>query len=147
MHPVFPALFAEKTVFFNWMILAPLLKIFDHIWNTFFGGSLFCSTGLYIWSYANTTGSMALRLQQLQWEGSGTAIPGLQSKAQKLWYTSLVAPRHAGSSWTRDWTHVSLTGKRILYHWTTREVLNFLLLKTALTIWEGDGGGVFPESP
>ena len=34
--------------------------------------------------------------------------------------TSLVAPRHVGPSWTRDWTCVPCIGRR-LYHWATRE--------------------------
>ena len=39
----------------------------------------------------------------------------------------LAAPWHVGSSWIRDWTHVSCTGKWILYHLATREALkNFL---------------------
>ena len=35
----------------------------------------------------------------------------------------LVAPRHVGSSWTRGRTCVPCTGRWILSHWTTREVL------------------------
>ena len=31
-----------------------------------------------------------------------------------------------GSSWTRDWTHVPCISRRILYHWTTMEVLWFI---------------------
>ena len=58
-------------------------------------------------------------------------LPWLQSMgsrlwAQWLWYTGLVAPLHVGSSWTRDWTHVSCTGRRILYHWATREALSLI---------------------
>ena len=33
----------------------------------------------------------------------------------------LAALQHVGSSHTRDWTHVSCTGRWILYHWATRE--------------------------
>ena len=36
----------------------------------------------------------------------------------------LVALRHVGSSWTRDWTHVLCISRRISNHWTTREVLS-----------------------
>ena len=43
----------------------------------------------------------------------------------------LTPRRHVGSSWTRDWTHVFCTGRRILNHWATREapvlLLNVLL--------------------
>ena len=34
----------------------------------------------------------------------------------------LVAPPHVGSSWTRDQTLVPCFRRRILNHWTTREV-------------------------
>ena len=32
------------------------------------------------------------------------------------------APGHVRSSWTRDQTHVPCIGRRILYHWATKEV-------------------------
>ena len=34
----------------------------------------------------------------------------------------LVAPRHVESSWIKDGTCVPYIGRRILNHWTTREV-------------------------
>ena len=43
-------------------------------------------------------------------------------RAQKLWRTGLVAPRHVESSWSRDWTHVPCIGRWILNHCATREV-------------------------
>ena len=45
--------------------------------------------------------------------------------AQYLWCMDLVTPWHVGSSWTRDRTHVPCTGRRILNHWTNREVQHF----------------------
>ena len=48
----------------------------------------------------------------------GFQVHGLQS----LWLMGLSAPQHVESSLTRDGTHVSCIGRRILYHWTTREV-------------------------
>ena len=33
-----------------------------------------------------------------------------------------------GSSWTKDWTHVSCIGRQILYHWVSREALFSLLI-------------------
>ena len=36
--------------------------------------------------------------------------------AKKLWFTSLVAPQHVKSSWTRDGSHVPCTGRQILMH-------------------------------
>lgn len=41
--------------------------------------------------------------------------------------TGLAAPRHVGSSPTRDRTRVSCSGRRILYHRVSREVLEFIL--------------------
>ena len=50
-------------------------------------------------------------LQELWCRGSIVVEPGL-SCSVACW-----------SSWTRDQTHVSCTGRRILYHWATREAL------------------------
>ena len=47
---------------------------------------------------------------------------GSRALAQQLWHTGSVAPRHVGSSQTRDQTCVSSTGRQFLNHWTTREV-------------------------
>ena len=46
--------------------------------------------------------------------------------AQQSWGTSLAVLWHVGSSQTRDGTHGPCTGKRMLNHWTTREVLLLL---------------------
>ena len=51
---------------------------------------------------------------------------GSRAQAQQLWCTGLAAPRPVGSSWTRDRTHVPCIGRRILIHWTTRQVLRSL---------------------
>ena len=39
------------------------------------------------------------------------------------WLMALAAPRHVGSSQTRDRTHVPCIGRQILTHFATREVL------------------------
>ena len=52
----------------------------------------------------------------LGWEGFSSC----HTWAQSLWPTGLIAPRHVGSSWNRDRTRVSYTGRQILYHWDTR---------------------------
>ena len=50
---------------------------------------------------------------------------------QQLWNMGLVALQHVGSPWTRDRTYVPCFGRRILNHWTTREVpYVFLVLCT-----------------
>ena len=45
-----------------------------------------------------------------------------------LWNTGLVAPKHVGSSWTRDQTRVPGTGGWILIHSATKEVPISLIL-------------------
>ena len=53
---------------------------------------------------------------------------GARARAQQLWGTGFVAPRHLRSSWTRDGTHILWTGRQVLNHWTTREALETSLL-------------------
>ena len=53
-------------------------------------------------------------------------VHGLSSgtQAQQLWHPGLAASgMWDPSSLTRDWTHAPCIGRRILNHWTTREVL------------------------
>ena len=45
-----------------------------------------------------------------------------QERRLSSWPTGLVAPRHAGSSWTRARTRVPCIGRWILNHCATREV-------------------------
>ena len=40
---------------------------------------------------------------------------------ERLTCLGIVAPRYMGSSWIRGWTHISCTGRWILYQWATRE--------------------------
>ena len=55
-------------------------------------------------------------------------LTGSRAQAQQLWRSGLVAPRHVGSSRTRDRTHVPCLGRRILNHCATREApMNFLI--------------------
>ena len=50
-------------------------------------------------------------------------LTGSRAQAQQLWRTGLAAPRHVGSSRTRDRTRVPCIGRRILNHCATREAL------------------------
>ena len=54
-----------------------------------------------------STGSRACRLQKVRPLGSST-------QSQELWHMGIVALRYMGSSWMRDWTLVSCTGRRLL---------------------------------
>lgn len=49
-------------------------------------------------------------------------------QAQQLLFSGLAAPRHVGSSLSRDQTRVSCTGKQILYWWATRGALTLTSL-------------------
>ena len=62
------------------------------------------------------------REQASHWGGfscCGEQTLGIQ--VQWLWHTDLVAPRHEGSFWIRDWTHVSCPGRWITHRRATRE--------------------------
>ena len=63
-----------------------------------------------------STGFSLQWLLLMQSMGSGV-------RSQQLWPSGLVTPCHVGSSWTRDGTCIFCTGRRILTHWTIREVL------------------------
>ena len=52
-------------------------------------------------------------------------LAGSRAQAQQLWRKGLVAPRHVGSSQTRDRTRVPCIGRRILNHCTTKEAYLF----------------------
>ena len=65
------------------------------------------------------------------WAWASVAVaPGSGAPEQQSWHLGLVALRHAGFSWARDWAHVFCIGRWILYHlhwqvsslWATREV-------------------------
>ena len=80
---------------------------------------------------ATSRGYSSLRCSgfSLRWllllQSMGSRHAGFSScgtRAQQLWHTGLAAPRHVGSSQTRDRTHIPCTGRWILNHCTTREV-------------------------
>ena len=55
-----------------------------------------------------------------------TGFSSCGRRAQSLWGMGLVAPRHVGSSPTRDGTRVPCISSRILNHCATREVPDFI---------------------
>ena len=55
----------------------------------------------------------------------GSSVHGI-SQARILEWTAISFSR--GSSRPRDWTHISCTGRQILYHWPTREASMTLML-------------------
>ena len=47
---------------------------------------------------------------------------------QLLWCMGLAAPWYVESSWIRDQTCVPCIGRKASNHWTTRKVLDFLIM-------------------
>ena len=92
---------------------------FAQLWRA--GATLCCSARASCCSGFSCCGARALGVR-----ASVVVAQGLNScgtRAQQLWRTGLVAPRHVGSSQTRARTRVPCIGRRILNHCATREVL------------------------
>ena len=60
--------------------------------------------------------------------GLSSGSRALERRLSSCGDMGLVAPRHVGSSWTRDRTHVPCIGRQILNHCATREVLLLLYM-------------------
>ena len=102
-------------------------KIYDYLF--IFGGTeslllfrVFSSCSAQISHFGGFSCCVARALERT---GSERQVLGSGAQAQYLWRTGLVAPRHLGSSQTRDWTCVSCIGRWILDQWATREALGF----------------------
>ena len=71
--------------------------------------------------------------------GSVVAAPRLYTGSVVVAHR-LSCPRYVGSSWIRDWTHVSCAGRRILYHWATRDaqcslnIMSFASIRSSHTL-------------
>ena len=78
------------------------------------GTALHCSTRV-----SHCCGFSCCRAQALE--------HSLRAWAQYLWHMGVVDPWHAGSSRTRDRTHVSCIGRQILNPWTTGKALAYIL--------------------
>ena len=76
---------------------------------------LWC-TGSRVWVLESIVASCGL-------SGCSSSALGHRLSSCGAW---AFAPKHVGSSWTKDWTPVSCVGRQILYHWTTREALELL---------------------
>ena len=55
--------------------------------------------------------------------GGRAGFSSCSTRARELWCAGLVAPRHVGSSQTKDQACVPCIGRLILNHWITRDVL------------------------
>ena len=56
-------------------------------------------------------------------------------RAQELRSPGLVAPRHGGSFWSRDWTHIPCFGRQILNYWTTKSLPLISSLISLTILW------------
>ena len=105
------------------------------------GFSLVAARGaaLYGGAWASRCGGLRWGAQALEGAGfSGCGSWALsRAQAQSLWFRSLVALWHVGSSRTRNRTRVSCIGRWILYHWATGEAQKFCFFKWNLSwLWE-----------
>ena len=90
------------------------------------GLSLVAASGGYS-SFWCTGFSLQWLLLSQSTDSRHTGFSSCGARAQQLWLTGLVAPRHVGSSRTRAWTRVPRFGRRILNHCATREVPQIFL--------------------
>ena len=63
---------------------------------------------------------------RMDYSPPGSSVRGT-SRARMLQWVAISFSR--GSSWPRDWSHVSCIGRRVLYHWATWEALMVLSWK------------------
>ena len=65
------------------------------------------------------------------WVPGRSGYSSCRTWARVLWFPRLVAPRHVGSSWTRDRMGVSCIAKRIVYPFPPEKPYSFLMLIAA----------------
>ena len=127
----------KSNVLLCWVFVA--LQASLSVWHAGAALSLccmgFCCRGFSLQS----TGSRVhrLRSQLLQHVGSVVGAPGSRATdSVVVAYRLSFAPGHVGSSQIKDQTHVSCTGRWILYHWATKEALDHLK-NTSMSWWHG----------
>ena len=114
-------------------ILFIYLKIFIYLlgcagsWLLPVGFSLITASGSYslvagLWLLTSVASLVAEHRLWGKWAQELQLLDS-RAQAQQLWGTGFAAPPQVGSSWFRDWTCVSCTGRWILSHWAPREAL------------------------
>ena len=101
-------------------------EMFIHLFSAVLGLCCFAQafSSCSKWALLSCAGFSPQRLLLLQSTGSGHAgCSSWGTQAQSSQLVGLVAPKHVKSSWIRDQTHVPCTGRWILIHCATREVL------------------------
>lgn len=93
------------------------------------GFSLWCP--LFLWSM----GSRAPGLQQLQYVSSVVTAGGLESAGSIAVAHRLICFMARGIFSHQGSNHVLCIGRRILNHWTCREVPNILLTEQLYLVW------------
>ena len=112
----------------TFMIRKSKLQCFKHAWLRSSDLLLLAAWGLLGWSSGfSLLLGLCSKLQragdalQLRRTASHVAASlAMEHRLQALRCPALVASQPLGSSWTRNWTHVSCTGRWILHHWATR---------------------------
>ena len=62
----------------------------------------------------------------------GSSVHGI---SQTRMLECVVISFSRGSSWLRDWTHVSCIGRQVLYHWATKEAHLLCTATKLYTLW------------
>ena len=62
----------------------------------------------------------------------GSSVHGISQARIQEWVAISFS---RGSFQPRNWTHISSTGRWVLYHWTTREALKFIYISLILSIY------------
>ena len=111
----------ESTVIFlnSISIILLFLKTLHFVVYTCFG--LVFPNFIHTHTHTHTHPWVWLFCDPLDCSPPGSSVHGI-SQARILEWVAISFSR--GSSWPRDWTHVSWIGRQILYHWATQEALS-----------------------
>ena len=101
-----------------------------------FISSVLLSTNLYIyewwwwWRWWCLSAMLCLTLCDPIWTAGCQAPLFMGFSRQECWMAAISSS--GGSSHPRDWTHIYFMGRRILYHWATREAPIYLWIYLSL---------------
>ena len=126
------ALRSEEFSFFFFGCIGSSLLHVGFLWLQRVGATLRCSART-----SHCSDFFCCGVQALGTRASVVVACGLSScdiQAQQLWRMGLVAPRHVGSSRTRDRTRVPCIGRQILNHCAIREAPGVKNLKYILRL-------------
>ena len=86
----------------------------DNNWESWYTRTTRCKRGLLLFSRWVMSNSFC---DPVDYSQPGSSVHGISQATILEWVT--ISSR--GSSWPRDWTHISCSDRWILYYWVTRE--------------------------